>query len=1210
MRNLRYFFTVVLIFVGTFLVIFQGYREPFPERQRENESRGRSGALEALEFWSAARAYPDKDFPSDKYYKAYEYANRTFKKERPSVDAITQWQSIGPVNLAGRTISVAVDPESTSTVYVGSASGGLWRSKTGGLSGDWQRIPTGYPVLGVGAIAIDPTNSNTIYIGTGEVYRYQIALGGLVIRTTRGSFGMGILKTTDKGLTWTKSLDWSLQQQLGVQAIKINPLNPHTLFAATTIGLYKTTDAGTTWSNIFFSAMGEDILINPLDTNQIVYSAGNLGTHSGVHRSTDGGITWNQAMDLPDFTGKTMFDMYASNPNVIFADVADSTTGVGSMWRSTDFGLSWLPMGAAGPVYGVQGWYSHFIAAHPIDASRIFHAAVGMEKSTDGGATFSGAGSGGYADNHAFAWDPSNPDILYVVNDDGVYRSTNFGVSFTYVGFNLVTGQFYNGFSNSATDSLLAIGQVQDHIPGYIYQGSTSWGRSAYDEVGWTAIDQTDDHVMYAIGRSGSDIRQSVNRGVSWSFKASFGGFGAWNSPFVVAPSNHSVLYVGKTTIYKSINGATSFSATNGGSPLDNNPALAMGMSATNTDTVYVATAPYFARAGFFRTTNGGSTWSNLTGSLPDRYPLDIAVDPRNSRIVYATFGGFDAGHVFKTTDAGTSWVDVSATLPNVPTGAALVDPTNSSFLYIGNDIGVFVSTNGGASWSSFSEGLPEAILVSDLSYTPSNRTLRVTTHGNGVLQRKLNAGLPGISVLSPNGGESIEAKTPFTITWGSGLVDKVRIEYSGDDGTSWLTIADNIPSASGTYPWIPPVPLTAQGRIRITSDADGSVADISDGAFTTYFDGYIGSVKRGWNLMSLPVEPLDYTRSVLFPTVTQPAYDYEGIYLPKPILETGRGYWLRFNADQTIAVKGTTFTSKTVDLVPGWNLIGALSAPISISQVTKTPPDLVTSGFLGYDGRYDFVSTLLPAHGYWIKSASPGQLTLSSAAAASLVKEEPYDDLKDFNTLTIIDNNGNQQTLYFKVGEDASLIKRYELPPPMPGGEFDVRFASNRLAEIFPVGQPGMQEIHLGVMSFPITMKWKITDGSGEFHIQLAKDIDHAIAGAGSIQIERIDGNSIMLTQRNPGSIARPTQFSLAQNYPNPFNPTTKVSFVVSRRSFVTLVVYDALGKEVATLAQGLKEPGDYAVSWDAGNLPSGIYVCRMTAGPFTESRKMLLVR
>ena len=159
-----------------------------------------SGAWQALQFWSRQRAFPDNDIPSNKYYEQYLQISQNLRES--DFAATEPWESIGPHNIGGRTLSLAFNPQNTNTIFAGSASGGIWRSYTGGIGSQaWQMIPTGYPVLGVSSIAIPPNDSNTIYIGTGEVYNYQNSYGGVTIRVTRGSYGIGILKSTDYGLT-------------------------------------------------------------------------------------------------------------------------------------------------------------------------------------------------------------------------------------------------------------------------------------------------------------------------------------------------------------------------------------------------------------------------------------------------------------------------------------------------------------------------------------------------------------------------------------------------------------------------------------------------------------------------------------------------------------------------------------------------------------------------------------------------------------------------------------------------------------------------------------------------------------------------------------------------------------------------------------------------------------------------------------------------
>jgi hypothetical protein len=249
-----------------------------------------SGAMQSLDFWTAQRAYPNKSIPGDAYYKAYKYALEKLSRKNINSPA---WIEMGPQNMGGRTLAVSINPLNPNTIYAGSASGGLWRSYSGGIGAKaWSYIPTGFPVLSVGAIAINPSDTNVIYIGTGEVYGYQDAIGGLNIRTTRGSYGIGLLKSTDNGNTWVKSIDWSYNQTRGVQVIKLDPVNPSIIYAGTSEGIYKSTDAGASWNQMHTVLMTTDILINHQNTQLILAACGNLSSPgAGIYRSTNGGST-------------------------------------------------------------------------------------------------------------------------------------------------------------------------------------------------------------------------------------------------------------------------------------------------------------------------------------------------------------------------------------------------------------------------------------------------------------------------------------------------------------------------------------------------------------------------------------------------------------------------------------------------------------------------------------------------------------------------------------------------------------------------------------------------------------------------------------------------------------------------------------------------------------------------------------------------------
>ena len=283
-----------------------------------------SGAMEALDLWANQRAYPNKIIPDIGYYDAYVYSKNNLISSFDNFDT-THWYQIGPHNIGGRTISLAINSLNPNTIYAGSASGGLWRSYTGGVgTSAWKYIATGYPVLGVGTIAISPTDTNTIYIGTGEVYGYQKSFGGITVRTTRGSYGIGILKTTNSGLNWSKSLDWSYNQRRGVQVVRINPLNPNTVWAGTTEGTYRSFNAGVNWTKVHSTIMVTDLIVNPSDTGMVLIACGNLGsTGNGFYKTINSGNNWIKLIDgLPSsYGGKALFCVYRTSPNVIYASI-------------------------------------------------------------------------------------------------------------------------------------------------------------------------------------------------------------------------------------------------------------------------------------------------------------------------------------------------------------------------------------------------------------------------------------------------------------------------------------------------------------------------------------------------------------------------------------------------------------------------------------------------------------------------------------------------------------------------------------------------------------------------------------------------------------------------------------------------------------------------------------------------------------------------
>lgn len=888
----------------------------------------------AINDWAAQRAYP-YDYVNDrKFLDEFRFFEEQKKYARLQGSNNT-WQTMGPHNRGGRTLCVMTNPQDPNTVYAGSASGGLWRSYDQGSPYSWERIVTGHGVLGVNSIAIPPSDSNTIIIGTGEVYSYQGSNIGISVRTNRGSFGVGILKSTDGGNTWNKTLNWQYSEQHGVQIIKYNPLNENTVWAGTSIGTYKSTDGGDSWNIVDSTFMVTDIEINPLDTTQVLIACGNLNSPgNGVYKTNDGGNTWQQVNGIPNpVVGKIHLCQAPSNPNIIYASVGDGYSTANQsinntyLCKSTDAGDNWTVVNNF-DYARYQGWFSHDVAVHPQNPDAIICAGVNIYKSDDGGQTLTAIGQD-HADHHYISYNNNDVNQLYNGNDGGVCKYTVTGGSFpgivtsfnddrgsgglmfdiisannldiTGFGLNLNSGQktiyiyykngthtgfendslawtfldsmsvtsqgsggptyinlssslscsqnqtysffisnsdwpdfryisgnstgalqtsdqnisifegvgrrakyfnsnifqnrkfsglivynvggvtpysdttynytyynmnsgyqtsqYYNGFANSRQDSNLAIGGRQDNGSAK-YTGSLLWTKILGADGAWCAIHPTNDDIMYGSYQR-ARVHKSTNGGNNFSLIFDPGTVGipasgtgvSQTSPFVLSEANPDILYVGTSYISKSTNAGNSWSLMNGGNELNGSPSISMATSYQDEDVLYVGTSPITTSAAVFLTVNGGNSFTDITGNLPDRYPVDIAVDPNNDSIVYVALSGFGASHLYKSKDRGNNWIDIGVGLPDVPTSAVFVDPSFPSHIYVGNDIGVFVSTDEGASWHDFRDGLPEVVCILDLTISVSNRKLRAATHGNGVyqielLEQPINTSIQAQSVL------------------------------------------------------------------------------------------------------------------------------------------------------------------------------------------------------------------------------------------------------------------------------------------------------------------------------------------------------------------------------------------------------------------------------------------------------------------------------
>ncbi len=730
-----------------------------------------SGAGIALQNWSFERSYPGTTVPISKYTDAYKA--QKLMEANSARNLVGEWSSMGPINIGGRTLCLAFHPTNEDIIFAGSASGGLWKTTTQGFGQNaWEYVPTGFPVLGVAAIAIDANDPDIMFIGTGETYGVGFAEPGTVNRLTRGTYGIGILKTTDGGQTWSHVLQFNQDDIKGVQDVVINPQNSQEVYAAATDGVYKSSDGGDTWALIFTLTNCIDIEIDPTNGDIIYVSHGNFNygldpNLSGIFKSIDGGSTFNELLDpglITAWSGNAKLLLDPTNPNTIYASTqvgwfnTNPTTPAG-IFKSDDGGATWALLNNQN-IAQFQGWYSHDIAINPSNTSEMIYVGISAWKSTDGGAAFSiksgnswtlgevsvdfpeGGDNYVHSDIHAVYYHPINNKVFYA-SDGGVFISDDGDQPFTTLNGGLRTTQYYADMGSSGTDPNFLIAGTQDNAT-YIYRGNPSWWRVIGGDGMTAAVNQNDDQTVYG-SFQGLNLRRSANNGFSYitiTPNLVSGDFTAFSAPYELAPSNQDILYAGGTYLYKATDGAAnsnSWFATST-SAVDVNPILKIAIAPDDPDLLYVTTSPDPTNgptgAKIFKSTDGGQSFTQLTNGLPNRICKDIEFDPSDSDILYAVFSGFGTNHVYKTVDAGASWQPIDNGIPDVPANTILIDPINPDDIYLGNDLGVYYSDNGGISWETFNEELPEAVMIYDLNDSPSNRKVRIATHGHGIWQR------------------------------------------------------------------------------------------------------------------------------------------------------------------------------------------------------------------------------------------------------------------------------------------------------------------------------------------------------------------------------------------------------------------------------------------------------------------------------------------
>ena len=737
------------------------FKELYKKSKTEKKEKGPS------DWMGMQRIYPYGKIRPEVYNAEMKKAANMHKQS----SAKYQWELAGPTNIGGRITDIEVDPTDDNTVYVGAASGGIFKTTDAGNT--WENIFADQPVISIGDIAIDPTDPNIIYAGTGEANSSSFSF-----------IGNGVYKSTDGGNSWEHL---GLEETAYIGRIIVDPTNHNRIFLAALgylfmpneeRGVYRSLDGGQTWERKLFvtdSTSAIDLVMDPTDPN-VLYAAmwekmrgleyrRSGGPTSGIYKSTDGGDTWTELTNgLPNSgtEGRIGLAIARSNPNVLYA-IYDNAPFGGTesflgVYRTTNSGESWEIISNTtnmNSIFSTFGWYFGQIRVDPTNENRVYCLGVELWKTENGGNSWEMVSDYGsmdeiHVDHHALAFTSTNK--FYEGNDGGLYYSTDWGYNYTKIN-NLPINQFYQiTIDNNHPEKLY--GGLQDNGSVTTDDGSIdNWYEILSGDGFYCKVSPQNSNIYFAEYQWGNLYRFDPVSGTWGDYISPVNGDRTnWSTPYDLFATSTTVnsitIYLGTYRMYKSTNGGDSWQIVS-----DN---LTRMPSSSNTDYYHtistVAISPLNHNYVICGTddglvhisTNAGNSWDNITSNLPNRWITKAIFDPIEENTVYVTLSGFrwneSLPHVFKSTTLGQYWTDISSNLPEIPTNCIVIDPLDNQRIFVGTDSGVFMTNNGGNSWESASNGMPNAP-ITDLKIHNQTRTLVVATYGCSAYKINLDTG-------------------------------------------------------------------------------------------------------------------------------------------------------------------------------------------------------------------------------------------------------------------------------------------------------------------------------------------------------------------------------------------------------------------------------------------------------------------------------------
>jgi photosystem II stability/assembly factor-like uncharacterized protein len=690
-------------------------------------------------------------------------------------------RSIGPAGMSGRISCVDVVIPDSRTIYVGTATGGIWKSTDGGVT--WKPVFDDQNTSSIGDITIDPSNPEIVWAGTGEANPRNSA-----------GVGRGVFKTLDGGKNWQFL---GLEKTEKISRLLLNPKNPDVAYVAamgTTWGenpergVFKTEDGGKTWKKVLYvdeKTGAADLAMDPDNPNRLLaamwehrrwpwfFNSGGPG--SGLYLSTDGGETWKKLTaetGLPEGDlGRIGIVFSQSHPNIVYALIEAKKS---ALCRSEDHGDTWTIVNDESGISPRPFYYSD-IRVHPKQPNIVYRLSSPLDISTDSGKSFKRLMDffAIHGDFHELWIHPDDSDFMVVGGDGGIGISYDEGKHWNFVQ-NLPLGQYYH-ISVDLENPYNIYGGLQDNGswrgPSRVLQGTAIYNFH-WQSVGWgdgfgTLAIPRDSKFGYSMSQGGwlvrfniitgeqKDIRPTAPSGIKLRFN--------WNAAIATDPLDVGILYYGSQYLHRSTDEGKTWEiispdlttnnpekqkqAESGGLTKDVTHAedhctiLTISPSPVQNGVIWVGTDDGKVQL----TKNGGQTWKDLTGKItgmkekgvpPGTWCPHIEASPNEAATAYAVFDDHRRSnwtpYIFMTTDFGETWKSLATPVIDGFVHVIREDPVQKNLLFLGTEFGLYVSFNRGAEWVKWTAGLP-TVPIRDMVIHPLDNDLVIGTHGRSV---------------------------------------------------------------------------------------------------------------------------------------------------------------------------------------------------------------------------------------------------------------------------------------------------------------------------------------------------------------------------------------------------------------------------------------------------------------------------------------------